>query len=64
VRRSKTLYERSSDRNRNIGIHEAVAAAMQGNFINANGIDNTVNRAQVCACLKHVSREAVPQSAR
>lgn len=46
VKRSKDLYLSSSERKRNIGIHEAVAAAMyemHGNFVNVNGIDNTVN---------------------
>ncbi len=46
VKKSKKLYLSSSERKRNIGIHEAVAAAMyemHGNFVNVNGIDNTVN---------------------
>jgi hypothetical protein len=46
VKKSKRLYASSSDRRRNIGIHEAVAAAMyemQGNFVNVNGIDNTAS---------------------
>lgn len=50
VKRSKKLYLSSSERRRNIGVHEAVAAAMyemHGNFVNVNGIDNTVNASNI-----------------
>jgi hypothetical protein len=45
VKKSASLYVRSADRKRNIGIHEAVKNAMhvQGNTFSVSGIDNSVS---------------------